>query len=87
MQVSSILKGKKIRCDKRFEPGVPDRQSSSLSIKPLHHRGFAASGWFDLSTISKTGLTQTPANQYIFRAEAYNQYLPCVPITTYSRAV
>ena len=39
VQVSSILKGKKFRCDKRFEPGVPDRQSSSLSIKPLDHRG------------------------------------------------
>ena len=44
---------------------MPDRQSSSLSIKPLDHRGFAASGWFDLSTISKTRLTLTPANQYI----------------------
>ena len=44
----------------RFEQGhfrfeyVPDRQSSSLSIKQLDHRGFAASGWFDISTISKT---------------------------------
>ena len=87
VQVSSILKGKKFRCDKRFEPGVPDRQSSSLSIKPLEHRGFAASGWFDLSTISKTRLTLTPANQYIFSAESYNQYLLCVRITTYPRAV
>ena len=47
----------------RFEQGhfrfeyVPDRQSSSLSIKQLDHRGFAASGWFDISTISKTRLT------------------------------
>ena len=83
VQVSSILKGKKFRCDKRFEPGMPDRQSSSLSIKPLEHRGFAASGWFDLSTISKTRLTLTPANQCIFSAE----YILCVHITTYPRAV
>ena len=48
VQISSILKGKKFRCNKRFEPGaVPDRQSSSLSIKQLDHRGFAASEWFD----------------------------------------
>ena len=78
---------KKFQCDKRFEPGVPDRQSSSLSFKPLDHRGFPASGWFDLSTISKTRLTLTPANQYIFSAESYNQYLLCVRITTYPRAV
>ena len=87
VQVSSILKRKKFRCDKRFEPGVPDRQSSSLSFKPLDHRGFAASGWFDLTTISKTRLTLTPANQYIFSAESYNQYLLYVRITTYPRAV
>ena len=85
VQVSS--KKKKFRCDERFEPGVPDRQSSSLSVKPLEHRRFAASGWFDLSTISKTRLTLTPANQYIFSAESYNQYLLCVHITTYPRAV
>ena len=77
----------------RFEQGhfrieyVLDRQSSSLSIKQLDHRGFAASGWFDLCTISKTRLTLTPANQYIFSAESYNQYLLCVRITTYPRAV
>ena len=40
-----------------------------------------------LSTISKTRLTLTPANQYIFSAESYNQYLLCVRITTYPRAV
>ena len=80
-------KKKKIRCGKRFEPGVPDGQSSSLSIKPLDHRGLAASGWFDLSTSSKTRLTLTPANQYIFSAKSYNQYLPFVRITTYPRAV
>ena len=43
------------------------------------------SGWFDLSTISKTRLTLT--NQYIFSAESYNQYIVCVRITTYPRAV
>ena len=43
------------------------------------------SGWFDLSTISKTRLTLT--NQYIFRAESFNQYILCVRITTYPRAV
>ena len=31
------------------------------------------SGWFDISTISKTRLTLT--NQYIFSAESYNQYI------------
>ena len=87
VQVSWILKGKKFRCDKRLEPGVPDSQSSSLSIKPLDHRGFAAIGWFDLSTISKTRLILNPAYQYIFSAESYNQYLLCVRITTYARAV
>ena len=48
------------------------------------------SGWFDLSTIcpiSKTRLTLTPSNQYIFSAESYNQYILCVRITTYPRAV
>ena len=43
------------------------------------------SGWFDLSTISKTRLTLT--NQYIFSAESYNQYTLCVRITTYPRVV
>ena len=43
------------------------------------------SGWFDLSTISKTRLTLT--NQYIFSAEFYNQYILCVRITAYPRAV
>ena len=45
------------------------------------------SGWFDLSSISKTRLTLTPSNQYIFSAESYNQYILCVRITTYPRAV
>ena len=45
------------------------------------------SEWFDLSTISKTRLTLTPSNQYIFSAESYNQYILCVRITTYPRAV
>ena len=62
VQISSILKGKKFRCNKRFEPGVPDRQSSSLSIKQLDHRGFAASEWFELI---KSPINLTPANQYI----------------------
>ena len=79
-QVSSILKGKKFDVTKDLNPAC---QIGRL----LDHRGFAASGWFDLSTISKTRLTVTPANQYIFSAESYNQYLLCVRITTYPRAV
>ena len=36
---------------------------------------------------TKTRLTLTPSNQYIFSAESYNQYILCVRITTYPRAV
>ena len=56
-----------------------------LEIEP--NRGLAATGWFDLSTISKTRLTLTQANQYILSAESYNQYILFVRITTYPRAV
>ena len=43
--------------------------------------------WMVWSTISKTRLTLTPSNQYIFSAEPYNQYILRVRITTYPRAV
>ena len=44
VQVSSILKEKKIRCDE-FDLNSEFQiwQSSTLSIKPLDHQGFAAS--------------------------------------------
>ena len=79
VQVSSILKGKNFDVTKDLNP--------ACQIGSLPPSGFAASGWFDLSTISKTRLTLTPANQYIFSAESYNQYLLCVRITTYLRTV
>ena len=37
--------------------------------------------------ILKTQLTLNPSNQYNFGAESYNQYILCVRITTYPRAV
>ena len=79
VQVSSILKGKKFDVTKDLNP--------ACQIGSLPPSGFAASGWFDLSTILKTRLTLTPANQYIFSAKSYNQYLLCVRITTYPRTV
>ena len=79
VQFSSILKGKKFDVTKDLNP--------ACQIGGLPPSGFAASGWFDLSTISKTRLTLTPANQYIFSAKSYNQYLLCVRITTYPRTV
>ena len=79
VQVSSILKGKNFDVTKDLNP--------ACQIGSLPPSGFAVSGWFDLSTISKTRLTLTPANQYIFSAESYNQYLLCVRITTYPRTV
>ena len=62
VQVSSILKGKNFDVTKDLNP--------ACQLGSLPPSGFAASGWFDLSTISKTRLTLTPANQYIFSAES-----------------
>ena len=103
VQVSSILKENKSIWRGRFEPGVPDRQSSILTNRPPRIR-CKRMVWFKYSIenpnpIKKLTINPNP-NQYfqcltlisaVSAPYHYNQgsnkKLLCVRITTYPRAV